>query len=223
MGSDSAVDAGAQPPHQVTLSSFAMQETDVTQEQYAAVMDTNPSYFNTGTGASLRPVENMSWYDAVKYCNALSLLSGLTVVYDTSAWTADFSKTGYRLPTEAQWEYACRAGSTTEYWWGPDTNGIGARTWWYYNSGNTTHPVATKLANSYGLYDMTGNVYQWCNDWYGAYTAGAATGTSRVLRGGSWVNDRSTVDVDDFRSAYRNYDIPSSSNFNVGFRVVLPR
>jgi hypothetical protein len=101
MGSSSSADLGAQPPHQVKLSAFAMQETDVTQEQYLAVRGTNPSYFGTGTGASLRPVEEVSWYDAVKYCNALSLLSGLTAVYDTSAWTADFSKTGYRLPTEA--------------------------------------------------------------------------------------------------------------------------
>jgi formylglycine-generating enzyme required for sulfatase activity len=155
MGSDSLLDAGAQPPHQVTLSAFKMSETDVTQEQYQAVMDTNPSFFNTGTGASLRPVESVTWYNAAQFCNALSALSGLASVYDTSTWTADFSKTGYRLPTEAQWEFACRAGSTTEYWWGSDTNGMGARTWSIYNSGLTTHPVATKLANAYGMYDMT--------------------------------------------------------------------
>jgi formylglycine-generating enzyme required for sulfatase activity len=231
MGSDSAADVGAEPPHQVTLSAFAMQETDVTQEQYLGVMGTNPSFFDTGTGASLRPVEKVNWYDAVKYCNALSLLCGLTAVYDTSAWTADFSKTGYRLPTEAQWEYACRAGSTTEYWWGPDTNGIGARTWWSGNSGSTTQPVATKLANAYGLYDMTGNVWEWCNDWYGTYTAGAstdptvaATGTYRVLRGGSWVDGTAYLIYGDFfRSAYRYYFSPDFGYDDFGFRVVLPR
>jgi formylglycine-generating enzyme required for sulfatase activity len=230
MGSDSAVDGAAHPPHQVTLSAFKMQETDVTQEQYLAVMGTNPSYFDSGTGASLRPVDQVSWFDAVKYCNALSLLSGLTAVYDTSTWTADFSKTGYRLPTEAQWEYACRAGSATEFWWGPDTNGLGARTWTFFNSNGTPQPVATKLANSYGLYDMAGNVYQWSNDWYGAYTAGAATdptgaatGALRVLRGGSWVNDRSDINVDDYRCAYRIFSTPFIGNYIFGFRVVLPQ
>jgi formylglycine-generating enzyme required for sulfatase activity len=225
MGSDSSVDYGAQPPHQVTLSAFAMQETEVTQEQYLAVTGTNPSNFNTGTDASLRPVETVSWYDALKYCNALSLVSGLTAVYDTSAWTADFSKTGYRLPTEAQWEYACRAGSITEYWWGPDTNGMGTRTWSSYNSGGTTQPVATKLANTYELYDMTGNVWEWCNDWYGTYTAEAATdptgpstGAYRVLRGGSCY-----YFSDDFRSAFRYYGNPDYRYYGFGFRVVLPR
>jgi formylglycine-generating enzyme required for sulfatase activity len=231
MGSLDTVDGPvASPPHQVTLSAFKMSETDVTQEQYLAVKDTNPSYFDTGTGASLRPVEKVSWHDAVKYCNALSLLSGLTAVYDTSAWTADFSKTGYRLPTEAQWEYACRAGSTTEFWWGTDTNGMGARTWSYYNSGGTTHPVATKLANAYGLYDMAGNVWQWCNDWYGDYTAGAATdptgastGTYRVLRGGSWFSDDGGGGVG-FRSAFRYISNPAAyGHEDQGFRVVLPQ
>jgi formylglycine-generating enzyme len=225
MGSDSSVDYGAQPPHQVTLSAFAMQEAEVTQEQYLAVTGTNPSNFNAGTDASLRPVETVDWFDAAKYCNALSLFSGLIAVYDTSAWTADFSKTGYRLPTEAQWEYACRAGSITEYWWGPDTNGIGACTWSNYNSGGTTQPVATKLANAYGLYDMTGNVWEWCNDWFGAYTTGAATdptgasnGTYRVLRGGSCY-----YFSDDFRSAFRYYGNPDYRYYGFGFRVALPR
>jgi formylglycine-generating enzyme required for sulfatase activity len=224
MGSDSSVDEGAQPPHQVTLSAFRMQETDVTQEQYLAVTGKNPSYFDTGTGASLRPVEQVSWFNAVKFCNALSVLSGLTAVYDTSTWIADFSKTGYRLPTEAQWEYACRAGSITEYWWGPDTNGMGARTWSQNNSNGTTQPVATKLANAFGLYDMTGNVWQWCNDWYGPYPAGVATdptgvatGPGRVLRGASWGNDG-----DAFRSAERG-EVPPIYNFGYGFRAVLPR
>jgi formylglycine-generating enzyme required for sulfatase activity len=220
----------ASPPHQVTLSAFKMSETDVTQEQYLAVMGTNPSYFDTGTGASLRPVESVTWFNAVQFCNALSKLSGLDTVYNTTTWAADFSKSGYSLPTEAQWEYACRAGSTTEYWWGPDTNGMGARTWSVYNSGLTTQPVATKLANAYGLYDMTGNVWQWCNDWHGAYTAGAATdptGAStsmfRVLRGGSW-GYVDYVGAIVFRSAFRLLHVsPGVGGNNFGFRVVLPR
>ncbi len=230
MGSDSTVDYSAQPPHQVTLSAFKMQETDVTQEQYLAVMDTNPSYFDTGTGASLKPVEQVSWYDALKYCNALSALAGLTGVYDTTTWTADFTKTGYRLPTEAQWEYACRAGSITEFWWGPDTNGMGARTWSYFNSNATTQPVATKLANSYGLYDLTGNVWEWCYDWGVSYTeeavtdpVGPATEIFRSLRGGSWGNNYEN-NFDVFRSAYRDGGrFPFYSDNSLGFRVVLPR
>jgi formylglycine-generating enzyme required for sulfatase activity len=229
MGSNNIADWGAEPSHQVTLSAFAMQETKVTQEQYMAVMDTNPSHLITGTDAPLRPVENVSWYDAVKYCNTLSLLSGLTVVYDTSTWTADFSKTGYRVPTEAQWEYTCRAGSSTEFWWGGDTNGMGARAWSNYNSGNTTHPVATKLANVYGLYDMVGDVWEWCNDWYGDYSAdsatdptGAASGTHRVLHGGSWSNE--IIDYSGaFRSAARNPTVPDTWVDYNGFRIALPR
>jgi formylglycine-generating enzyme required for sulfatase activity len=225
--SDTLDDVGAQPPHQVTLSAFKMSETDVTQEQYQAVMDTNPSFHTAGTEAPLKPVEQVSWYNAVQFCNALSALSGLTPVYDTSTWTADFSKTGYRLPTEAQWEYACRAGSTTAFWWGPDTNGMGARTWSAFNALGTTQPAATKPANAYGLYDMTGNVWQWCNDWYGDYAAGAATdptgpatGTSRVQRGGSFVESGYYVV---FRSAFRYVNSPDWTYFSLGFRVVLPR
>ena len=178
----------------------------------------------------------VSWFDAVRFCNASSKLSGLDTVYNTTTWTADLTKSGYRLPTEAQWEYACRAGSTTEYWWGPDTNGLGARTWWTYNSVDGTQPVATKLANAYGLYDMTGNVWQWCNDWYGAYTAGAATdptgastGTCRVLRGGSWDLDCGAVNGgcyeyvgNHFRSAFRTANYPLDGDEGIGFRVVLP-
>jgi formylglycine-generating enzyme required for sulfatase activity len=239
MGSDSSIDSGAQPPHQVTLSAFKMQEAEVTQEQYLAVMDTNPSYFDSGTNASLRPVEQVSWYDAVRYCNALSKLSDLDTVYNTTTWTADFAKSGYRLPTEAQWEYACRAGSTTEYWWGPDTNGMGARTWvvwgwvWLRVVDTTTHPVATKQANAYGLYDMTGNVIEWCNDWYAAYTGeaatdptGPATGTLRVVRGGSVYPYIQAylccyTSYAFFRSAYRGQGGDYCGG--LGFRVVLPR
>jgi formylglycine-generating enzyme required for sulfatase activity len=231
MGSDSTI---ALQPHQVTLSAFKMQETEVTQEQYLAVMGMNPSWFNTGTEALHRPVDQVSWYDAAKFCNALSLLSGLSAVYDTVTWTADLSKNGYRLPTEAQWEYACRAGSTTEYWWGADTNGIGARAWSYYNSDATTHPVATRLANAWGLYDMTGNVWEWCNDWGGGSSlvgaetdpTGPASGTLRVLRGGSWYNYGpwdSTIN-NYYRSAYHNANYPDDDHDNLyGFRCVLPR
>jgi formylglycine-generating enzyme required for sulfatase activity len=214
-----------------------MQETEITQEQYLAVTGTNPSYSNSGTDESLWPEKRVSWYDAIKYCNALSKLSGFDTCYtytiaDASDAICNFTKNGYHVPTEAQWEYACRAGSTTEYWWGPDTNGMGARVWFYDNSGTTVHPVATKLPNSYGLYDVTGNVQEWCNDWFGAYSAGAATdptgaktGAFHVLRGGS-ADDNYHTYVNDLRSADR-YDytwyggLPDDGYGGYGFRIVL--
>jgi sulfatase modifying factor 1 len=225
--------------HQVTLSAFDMDTTEVTQAEYRGLMGVNPSYFRDSAGWAMRPAENMTWYDAVLYCNARSKSEGKDTVYSYSYidgapgngckglldLVIDYSKKGYRLPTEAEWEYACKAGTTTNYWWGNDTNGMGARAWWYYNSGSTTHPVATTAANAYGLYDMTGNVWEWNNDWYGSYTAGAATnptgaatGSYRVLRGGSWF-----YYLDLFRSAYRIYLFPYFRYLYYGFRCVLSR
>ncbi|MBN1127593.1 MAG: SUMF1/EgtB/PvdO family nonheme iron enzyme [Chitinispirillaceae bacterium] len=187
--------------HQVTLSEYYMDSTEVTQADYASLMGVNPSYF---TGDLLRPVERVTWFDAVLYCNARSNKYGKDTVYTFTSITGtpgngctdlgelaiDFSKKGYRLPTDAEWEYACR-DNTKIYWWGNDTNGMGDRAWSYYNSSDTTHPAAAKTANAYGLYDMTGNVWEWCNDWYGIYGSGAVTnptgtvsGSYRVVRGG---------------------------------------
>jgi formylglycine-generating enzyme required for sulfatase activity len=146
------------------------------------------------------------------------------MVYDTATGIADFMKSGYRLPTEAQWEYACRAGSGSTYWWGTDTLGLGARVWCGYNA-TSTHPVATKPPNAWGLFDMAGNVFEWCNDWYGGYTdeavidpTGAPRGDGRVQRGGAWGH----ISYYDFTSAGRALDIQTSRNEGVGFRVVLP-
>jgi formylglycine-generating enzyme required for sulfatase activity len=225
-----------EPVHSVTVSNFYIDATEVRQGDYLGLMGVNPSYF---TGDLNRPVENVTWFDAVLFCNARSKLEGKDMVYtytgiegipgagcsDLIGLAIDLTKNGYRLPTEAQWEYACRGGTTTTYWWGADTIGKGDRAWIPFNSNSTTHTVATKLANAYGLYDMTGNVFEWCNDWYASYTAGAATdpagpgtGSSRVLRGGSWnYNFYGFV-----RSAYRNDVNPNFRNFNFGFRVALP-
>ncbi len=142
------------------------------------------------------------------------------VVADNGSITCDLTKTGYRLPTEAEWEYACRANTTTTFYWGSSLDG--AYCWLPSVSNQSTNPVGTKLPNGWGLYDMNGNVWEWCWDWYGSYSAGAAvdpTGTMhesfRILRGGSFNN----FDMD-LRSANREYQTPQYRENFVGFRVV---
>jgi len=160
--------------HQVTVSSFYMGKYEVTQKEYQEVMGTNPSEFK---GDNL-PVENVSWYDAIEYCNKRSQKEGLTPAYTISgtgdsrivSWNRGAN--GYRLPTEAEWEYTCRAGTTNAYNTGSNIND---NTGWYEaNSGDKTHPVGQKPANAWGLYDMHGNVWEWCWDWYGNYSSGVA-------------------------------------------------
>jgi formylglycine-generating enzyme required for sulfatase activity/uncharacterized caspase-like protein len=179
--------------HQVTVSGFYLGKYEVTQREYAAIMGTNPSRFE---GDNL-PVENVSWYDAVEYCNARSRKEGLTSAYtisgsgDNRTVTWNRNTNGYRLPTEAEWEYACRAGTTTRYSTGNDI-----RTSQANYGGGRTKAVGSFDANVWGLYDMHGNVWEWCWDWYGNYGSGAQTdpmgassGTNRVGRGGSWGYD----------------------------------
>jgi len=221
------------PQHQVTVGSFYLGKYVVTQKEYQEVMGTNPSRFK---GDNL-PVENVSWYDAVEYCNARSQKEGLTPAYtidksrkdtddtndeDDVKWVVTWNRNanGYRLPTEAEWEYACRAGTTTAYNTGAS---ISDNTGWYdANSGSATHPVGQKPANAWGLYDMHGNVYEWCWDWYGDYPSGAQTnpigassGSYRVNRGGSWYFTARSA-----RSAVRDGDIPNYRYAALGFRVV---
>ncbi len=239
----------ATPVHSVTVSSFYMDTTDVTQASYQALMGVNPSYFDTGAMAPRKPVEDVNWYDAALYCNARSKHDGYDTVYsysskysgsgyDTLAGVVvDYTKHGYRLPTEAEWEYACRAGSTADYYWGQsypplttaDTVQISAHVWcWYNNTPYGTKPVATKPANAFGLYDMSGNVWQWCNDWYGDYSLSAQTdplgpsyGSYRVLRGGSWYDDFGYgYGLDLLCAAYRGSGCPSVRSGGGGFRCV---
>ncbi|MHC6204686.1 formylglycine-generating enzyme family protein [Breznakiellaceae bacterium SP9] len=206
--------------HRVTITKpFYMSKTEVTQKDYQALMGSNPSYFK---GDNL-PVESVSWYDAAAFCNALSIHEGLTPAYTINGTSVTWNQSanGYRLPTEAEWEYACRAGTTTPYSSGSSVDNAG---WYYSNSGSKTHPVGTKQANAWGLYDMHGNVYEWCWDWYSAYSSGdqtdpsgAASGSYRVLRGGSWCNSAQIL-----RSAYRDFNTPTGSNGISGFRLVRP-
>jgi formylglycine-generating enzyme required for sulfatase activity len=178
------------PQHQVTVSAFYMGKYEVTQAEYEAVMGTNPSNFK---GSNL-PVEKVSWLNAVEYCNKLSQKEGLTPAYQISGTnvTCNWNANGYRLPTEAEWEYACRAGTTTVYNTGSNT--VSDDTGWHSgNSNKKTNPVGQKPPNAWGLYDMHGNVFEWCWDWFGNYSSGAQTnprgpdfGSGRVIRGGSW-------------------------------------
>jgi len=206
--------------HQVTVSGFYLEKYEVTQKEWREVMGTNPSNFK---GDNL-PVDSVSWYDAVEYCNKRSQKEGLTPAYTINGTNVTWNRNanGYRLPTEAEWEYACRAGATTAYNTGAN---ISDNTGWYgTNSGGTTHPVGQKPANAWGLYDMHGNVWEWCWDWYGDYSSGAQTdpvgavsGADRVRRGGAWFSSASFM-----RSAFRGNIDPNSRDYRIGFRLVRP-
>ena len=207
--------------HTVKLTAFYMGKYQITQAQYQAVMGTNPSYFNANPASeeiqSKRPVDTVNWYNAVEFCNRLSEKEELQPVYTINGTTvtASWSNNGYRLPTEAQWEYACRAGTTTAYYDElPLSNGTG---WYDSNSENKTHQVGLKPANKWGLHDMAGNVHEWCWDWLGPYPSveetdptGPVTSSStlrRVLRGGSWSYPGWRM-----RSADRGFSTPQTAS-----------
>ncbi len=204
------------PPHKVYISSFYMDKYPVTQEEYEKVMGENPSKWI----GKRKPVEQVTWFDAVRYCNARSKLEGLQPCYDTKTWKCNFEANGYRLPTEAEWEYACRAGSTTKYFFGNDPNKLKYFAWYKENSNGKTHPVGQKLPNRWGLYDMYGNVFEWCNDFYKRdyykespekNPEGPETGKEKVVRGGSW-NSTS----EECRSSYRYKEDPGYGDICIG-------
>jgi formylglycine-generating enzyme required for sulfatase activity len=219
----------------VTISAFKIGKYEVTQEQYHAVTGNNPSNFSSspasGEVQGKRPVESVTWYDAVEFCNKLSEMEGLASVYTITGRTpatgypitiatvtADFSKNGYRLPTEAQWQYAAQGGGST-------TVTVTDATGWYSdNSDSMTHEVGKKSANAYGLHDMLGNVWEWCWDWYqSTYPSGASdptgavSGDGRVIRGGSW-----SISAVGAASAGRGGSYPVVRNSNGGFRLARP-
>jgi formylglycine-generating enzyme required for sulfatase activity len=206
--------------HQVTLThDFYLQSTEVTQTAYQALMGSNPSY-SSGCGRSC-PVEQVSWYDAIAYANALSESMGLRACYGTDGAVLGggsvYDCEGYRLPTEAEWEYAARAGSAQARY------GDLSRVAWFNDNGNVPEPVGQLQPNAWGLYDMLGNVWEWTHDWYAAdygngnstvtNPVGASSGSYRVNRGG-WSTEAARV-----RAAYRNYYEPSVRYNISGFRL----
>jgi formylglycine-generating enzyme required for sulfatase activity len=203
--------------HEVTISKdYYLGVTEVTQGQYQKVMGKNPSYFKKRiireSDSSMYPVEAVSWEDAVEFCKKLSELP-------------EEKKAGrvYRLPTEAEWEYACRSGSKSAYSFGESSKSLGDYAWFGKNSNGQTHPVGEKKANDWGLYDMQGNVFEWCSDWYGEYPKGAVSdpsgpkrGSFCVFRGGGWYDGAAGC-----RSALRSGSAPSDRGDGLGFRVAL--
>jgi formylglycine-generating enzyme required for sulfatase activity len=219
MGSFSGQFTDERPPHMVTVRGFYMGKYEVTQKEWREVMGNNPSNFK---GDNL-PVEKVSWFNAIAYCNRRSEREGLTPAYTIKETQVSWNQNanGYRLPTEAEWEYAAKERNSNffEYKYaGSDTIDVVG---WY--NGDRTHPVGTKLANSLGIYDLSGNVWEWCWDRYGNYPVeaqtnptGPASGRSRVWRGGSWSGGADYY----CRTSFRFSGIPNDRSANVGFRVV---
>lgn len=211
--------------HQVTVDSFLIGKYPVTQELWQSVMGTNPSNLK---GAK-RPVESVNWFDAVDFCNRFSEMDGWQKVYSRRGEHLEFNlkATGYRLPTEAEWEFASRGGLMSKNFLFSGSNAIDEVAWYWGNSGNMTHEVGTKQCNEIGICDMSGNVWEWCWDWFSdsSYNSetqlnptGPKTGTNHVLRGGSWSSGAWGCTVTN-----RYSDNAISRFYRFGFRLVRTR
>jgi formylglycine-generating enzyme required for sulfatase activity len=208
MGSpQNAEERNEMPPHKVSISkSFYLGKYEVTQEQWVAVMGSNPSRLKEPN----HPVDSVSWHDVQEFIKRLN---------------AKEKHNRYRLPTEAEWEYAARAGTTTAYFFGDDSSALSRYAWYFGSSDGTSHPVGQKPPNAWGLYDVHGNVFEWTQDWFsGKYYAespetdpqGPSSGAGRVARGGSW-----SYNAESARSAYREFLVPDARGGDVGFRLAL--
>ena len=219
-------EADESPAHKVWVDSFLMDKYELIQEQYVKLVGTNPSSFR----GPKRPVDTITWTDAALYCNLRSRAEGLQPCYDeeSETWECSFQANGYRLPTEAEWEYACRAGTSTKYSFGNDVRKLKAYAWFTGNSVKKTHPVGQKKPNRWGLYDMYGNVAEWCNDVYDINyykrnqpknPRGPKEGDIKVLRGGGWQDS-----ADSLRSSWRageNFSFVDACIMDsLGFRCV---
>jgi formylglycine-generating enzyme required for sulfatase activity len=201
---DSDAHSDESPVHSVTLSDYYIGETEVTQELWQVVMGSNPLYF---TGNLQRPVERVSWNDCQTFISRLNSLTGKN----------------FRLPTEAEWEYAARGGQKSKGYKYAGSNTLSDVAWYSDNSSSTTHDVKGKQANELGLYDMSGNVYEWCQDWFGTYSSsaqtnptGPASGSYRVCRGGSWYSSAGGC-----RVSYRGIITPADCFTYLGLRLAL--
>lgn len=212
------------PRHEVQVDDFLMAQTLVTRGLWREVMGQEPKQWSRDTNDAALPANFVSWHEALKFCNTLSQRAGLRPCYEKQGnhWTWTTAANGYRLPTEAEWEYACRAGTTGPWFCGEEPACLGAHAWYRNNARLASKPVAMRAPNPWGLHDMAGNVSEWCWDRYGAYPAafvdnptGPAEGSEPVVRGGSaWEDAR------ELRSANRRRRGASDPGDRIGFRCV---
>ena len=216
MGDKDEIDAS---PHEVEVSSFYLDQYLVTQEKYQQVMGDNPSRWK----GLKNPVEQVRWSDAVRYCNKRSEAEGLQLCYDLNTWECDFDADGYRLPTEAEWEYACRAGTTTAYFFGANPSNLTKYGWFERNAKGRPQAVGRKEPNPWGIYDICGNVWEWCNDYYqvdyyqqspGKDPRGPTNGKSKVVRGGAW-----RFSAESCRSGFRYNENPGYADVCFGYDI----